>query len=208
MKDVLIIGDKGNMASRYKAIFKMLGITYLGVDVDTHAQIVVESMEAAERFLIVSPTETHISWIKRCIPYGRPILCEKPVSMQLHTLDAVLNQTTAHVVPFRMVFQYSMLVDPAASGPSSYDYFKHGNDGLQWDCMQIIALANDLIDLGETSPIWKCKINGQDLRLSDMDQAYVDYIKLWETEPGQDPDVIWQAHVKTKQLHGNDDFWR
>lgn len=197
---VLIIGSNGNMAARYKAIFNSLGIKHHGIDIDIPDDGVLSALSLASRFLIATPTDTHFHWINRLTPYKKPILCEKPVTKDLNQLGYVLEKSRSESVPFRVVFQYSMLVDPGRSGDSHYNYFKHGNDGLYWDCMQITALSKNLPEIKETSPVWDCVINGQKLHLGAMDEAYVDYIGLWMDRPNQDPEQIWNMHYKTHQL--------
>lgn len=197
---VLIIGDKGNMAARYKAIFNALKIEHQGIDIDTPDDGVLSALDVCDRFLLVTPTDTHFQWITRLLPYKKPILCEKPVTKDLNELGYVLEKCRIDNIPFRAVFQYSMLIRKDEPGESWYDYFKHGNDGLYWDCMQITALSKTCPDLSEKSPIWDCVINGERLSLSDMDRAYVEYIKLWLEKPNQAHIEVWNMHYKTHQL--------
>lgn len=197
---VLIIGANGNMASRYKAIFNHLGVSFDGIDIDTPDDGVQSALCLSDRFLIATPTDTHFHWITKCMPFKKPILCEKPVTKDLNELGYVLEQCRIDGVPFRAVYQYSMLARSEGSGDTCYNYFKHGNDGLYWDCMQITALSRCTPALYETAPIWDCVINGERLNLSDMDRAYVEYIKLWLEKPNQDPIEVWNMHYKTHQL--------
>jgi hypothetical protein len=98
-----------------------------------------------------------------------------------------------------MVFQYSELVKPESRGPSWYNYFKTGGDGLIWDCIQIIALSRTPPKIEARSPIWDCTINGQQLSLGDMDMAYVKNVKRWLDGDYMSAERIYDAHVKTSQ---------
>lgn len=202
---VLIIGANGNMGSRYKAIFNMLGIPHLGVDIGTSIEEADHLIDSAERYLIATPTRTHTDWIRRLSTQRKPILCEKPICTKLDELDDILIDMHNHRVPFRMMYQYSMLGIPETSAASAYDYFKHGNDGLYWDCLQIIALAKGSVTLAEKSPIWRCQINGKELNIGDMDWAYVNYLKLWNDKPDQDWLEVFDAHAKVEELIGRVD---
>jgi hypothetical protein len=162
----LIVGSEGSMGKRYQAILKHLREPYLCTDIKIPA---VAQFESADRFIIATPTRTHLWWVEMLDKYNKPILCEKPLSKEMFEVERILRCQS----PISMQMQYAWLVPDRAHGPSSYDYFHHGSDGLVWDCFQIIALAKDKIELKEDSPIWKCKINGTTLARGDMDQAYV-----------------------------------
>jgi len=81
-------------------------------------------------------------------------------------------------------------------GRSHYDYFRHGNDGLVWDCLQIIALARSAPLLRETSPMWSSMINGKALNIAHMDAAYMAYVQAWFKYPAQDMGEIIGIHEK------------
>ncbi len=103
-----------------------------------------------------------------------------------------------------MVFQYGELIKfphLRKGRDTEYNYFRSGKDGLVWDCLQIIALANDEISLRNDSPIWRCKINGTTLDLSDMDYAYHSFIKKW-TKNGIDQNLsdLFKFHKKTEAI--------
>jgi hypothetical protein len=91
-----------------------------------------------------------------------------------------------------MIHQYRHF-ETNGNGHSVYDYFKHGNDGLVWDCFQVIALAKETIHLSEESPIWHCVINGTQLDLRHMDYAYLVEIREWlaDINHGEEPEIGW-----------------
>lgn len=197
---ILIVGASGNMGKRYAAILKYLGYSFTGVDVRSTNDEVEKAAEKAEGILIATPTETHCKLIQRFLPYKVPILCEKPISTNIAEFKETMDMVRGSFVPFRMVNQYRMLADRNSIGRSVYDYFRHGSDGLYWDCIQIIGLARGEIRLGEESPVWRCMINGKALTLSHMDAAYIGYIQEWFKNPRQDLGLIWEAHEKTAEL--------
>lgn len=192
MKKVCIVGGRGNMASRYRSIFDMLGVEVVVWDID-------EKPDTADvdGFLVATPTPTHFDVLTALIPMKKPILCEKPVVKTIEELEQIKSLCSLYDTPFQVVMQYCWLTDPLNLGPSRYDYFKHGNDGLLWDCFQIVALAKGDVELGEKSPIWDCVINGQRLNIAAMDFAYIEMIRSWIERPGAQPwDFIIECHQK------------
>lgn len=195
---VLIVGANGNMASRYKAILKALGESFEGVDIQHTSNEILRAAKKADRVIITTPTETHLDLIELLAEADIPILCEKPLSKDPKRLDHLLNIVKPDL---QMIFQYGELADRLVTSPLTYyNYFKHGSDGLAWDCIQIIGLAKDQVVLQEDSPIWKCSINGKKLNLSDMDKAYVHFIRKWLADKKQDLGFIRDIHHKTDEI--------
>jgi hypothetical protein len=169
----LIVGSEGSMGKRYQAILK-----YINEEFECHDLMLnrpVGPLEKYDRFIVATPTITHLGWVRALDCYERPILCEKPISKNLGEVREVL----ACKSPLTMQMQYLELSSKNDMGHSYYDYYHHGPDGLVWDCFQIIALAKGTFSLYEKSPIWECMINGRQLSRSSMDLAYVDYVKKW-----------------------------
>jgi hypothetical protein len=194
---VLIVGAEGSMGKRYRAILNFLGRTYQCADKEKTPDQVKNLAKQSEGVIIATPTDTHAQFIELLADLGKPILCEKPVvkdTTQLETLFSILNH---HRTPFRMMMQYQKLCHSARIGPSLYNYFKTGSDGLSWDCLQIIGLARGAVTIDNVSPVWSCKINGQRLRLEDMDAAYIAYVQDWFNYPKQDFGIIREMHAKT-----------
>jgi hypothetical protein len=189
---VCIIGGRGNMASRYRAIFAVLGVEVVVWDIGEKPDVT-----DVEGFLVATPTPTHLDILKEIIPLKKPILCEKPVVKTMFELLEIRRLCEEHGTPFQVVMQYCWLVDAISMGETRYDYFKHGNDGLVWDCFQIIALSKGPVELGEKSPIWDCVINGIRLNIGAMDFAYIEMLKSWLERPSAQPwDFIIESHQK------------
>lgn len=205
---VYIIGHLGNMSSRYKAILAHLGHTWIGADIrDAYGlyDYVAPSMDA-DAVIVATPTETHADILYELKDCGRPILCEKPLTKNMRVLEALISDLKKAGTRLSMVSQYDYLLDPMAEGDTVYDYFKHGADGLAWDCINVIWHAKGAITLREDSPVWKCQINGQILNIRDMDHAYVEMLDHWLRDPTRtDYDRIHAAHKKVYDLEAK---WR
>jgi hypothetical protein len=178
---VYIVGNKGNMGRRYGAILDYLGVPHTGHDRAKEGRTVFRSdYKKATHFIIATPTDRHIDDIKFLLKLqlNKPILCEKPLSLDLGSildLERFIKEDAALV---SMVNQYKYMADEACVGVTCYDYFKTGNDGLAWDCINIIGLAKTKpLYIKNESPIWRASINGKKLSLSMVDEAYVAMIK-------------------------------
>lgn len=202
IKRPLIIGSRGNMASRYQAIFKYLEIDTVGVDQgDDWPEMGFDGI------LIATPTATHVEVVRRAADYRLPILVEKPISRDMAEVDHLIGFCKAHNVRLMMVDQYNFLTRPT-TGTTLYNYFKHGSDGIFHDCTNIIAHATGDVMIGEFSPIWRCTINGAVLDVADMDRAYIDMIRNWVRNPRADLDYIAKAHRKVLEFEKNATFGR
>jgi hypothetical protein len=191
------------MGTRYHAILKHLNVDVLGVDIDSHFSVIKTAAETSDGIIIATPTDTHEEFIRSFMHLKKPILCEKPITKNIKALRALICDLREAKTNFTMMYQYKELVEPSASGWSYYNYFRHGSDGLIWDCIQIIGLANGAIRIEGRSPVWKCWINGQGLSLAQMDHAYVSYVKKWLKKPGQDLQEILSVHQKTADYLGS-----
>lgn len=195
---ILLIGANGSMGKRYQAILRYLGKEFRAVDKETKGNLLSSAAVRCSSAIIATPTNTHEEIIGTLTASRIPILCEKPVTKNLKALGEILATVKKNKTPFQMVAQYKMLLQPSRIGRTRYDYFRHGNDGLVWDCMQIIAFARGEVSLHEESPVWSCMINGQALRIQDMDAAYIAFIQNWLNNPHGDLGWIKAAHEKTK----------
>lgn len=194
---VLIVGADGNMGRRYSAILDYLHTPWIGVDKHHSSHHVMECAMRSEGIVIATPSSHHVIDIKKFLPLKKPILCEKPISKDLHELTHLMEEIRTSGTPFRMIYQYSMLANHSGSGlPSSYNYYKHGGDGLAWDCIQILGLARGGVTLQEKSPLWSCMINGKSLDIGQMDSAYIEYMELWLKKPRQSLREILEIHQK------------
>ena len=201
---VLLLGSEGGMGRRYKAILDYLRIPYSCYDLKLFGSLEEASL-GCDRAIIATPTNFHaesIVDVLRVLP-GKPILCEKPIVKDILSLKDILSKCAEAKSDLRMVFQYRKVYkDDGMIGPSHYDFFRHGDDSLIWDCIQIIGLARGTVKLSESSPVWSCAINGQMLKLSLMDWAYIEYVNDWLKSPSLcvGPQEILEIHEKTARL--------
>jgi hypothetical protein len=198
MKKVLVVGSEGSQGKRYRAILDWLNVKYACRDVcvdEIHKD--TDIYEDISHILITTPTDTHCEQIKKYLPYQKPILVEKPITKNLIQLEQVLDAVMTLGVEISMVHQYRHLLKSQVKGADShYNYFKHGNDGLIWDCLQIINLATGAVQLSEHSPIWMCRINGEPLKIQQMDFAYITEITQWLNGYRDSLDTLYKIHEK------------
>lgn len=198
---VLLVGSAGSMGTRYQSILKYIDVPFVPVDKHTTSEEIFRAAEGCDRIILATPTDIHLRCLEIFHRYKVPILCEKPLSKDINELVAIKDLVLSEKIKLRMVMQYEMLIDPRSHGDSWYNYFRHGSDGLAWDCLQIIGLARfgSKITLEETSPIWTCGINGKTISFSDMDQAYVRFIRHWLEFPLDDISRLYDIHMKVME---------
>lgn len=178
---IALVGSEGSMGKRYQAILRHLKEDFIALDkASMPEEEIISRASECDRILICTPTDTHVRYLRALLPTRKPILCEKPVTKNLEELEELHAECARNGWQYQMVMQYLELeISREPNRWSFYNYFRHGNDGLVWDCMQIVALAQGDIALGETSPYWDCVINGRKLNIADMDGAYVRHIHRW-----------------------------
>lgn len=193
---ILILGSNGSMGKRYQAILTYLGLKFIAIDKCS----IINALRLfllCDKVIICTPTDTHFEYLKFLIPMKIKILCEKPVTKNINELQIISRLCEIHSNPITMVMQYSSLFDHGKTGNSSYDYFRTGNDGIYWDCMQIITFATGDIYINNKSPIWRCTLNGTKLNIADMDNAYIDFISRWVlSDEMMTMDFIINSHKK------------
>ena len=194
IKRPLLFGARGNMGSRYAAIFNHLGVKHVPADLGT-----TYDPNDFDAVLIATPTALHVEHIRKFMRRGVPILCEKPICKDLVELDELIRDCERQGTMLQMVSQYDELVR-YGRGPTIYNYFKHGGDGIFWNCMNVLFHARGSVELREDSPIWRCMINGHELSIADMDHAYIAMIRRWLEEPRADLERIWEGHCKAWEL--------
>ena len=202
MKPILIVGAYGNMGSRYRAILKHMKVPYDCLEFDTWDNYDFSKPKLDYHSIIIAtPTYTHYTLIKFFHKYKLPMLCEKPITTNKLELEEIIDMCPN----LKMVCQYEYLVNKTGNkridsikpvGPSYYNFFKTGKDGLSWDCISIVALSDGVADLANDSPIWRCQINGTELNIKDMDIAYCKMIRDWVNKPMGDLLFIRNAHDK------------
>lgn len=199
---ILIVGADGSMGKRYQAILKHLNKEFKCADVRDSTYSIEGWAKESEGVIIATPTETHCEFLLLLEGTKKPFLCEKPYSMIPKELEEI-HWARQRGLDITMMLQYQFLDNPSSSGPSHYNYFRHGSDGLVWDCFQIIGLARDEISIGESSPIWKCQLNGVELRLGDMDKAYIMAVESWLRGEKQDFKAVMKMHEKVLKFKGS-----
>lgn len=197
---ILILGSEGSMGKRYSACLR-----YLKHDFDTYDTSFKNSLrpdfDKYTHIAICTPTITHFRYLRELIPLNKNILCEKPISKDLVELSLIKKMLANYKSKLVMMLQYSMIVGPSIKTGSHYNYYKTGNDGLYWDCLQILHLSNDLPKIENTSPIWSCMINGRILSIARMDEAYIMFLQEWVNDKiTQDFDRIIRTHQLAKRL--------
>lgn len=197
---ILVIGGHGNMGQRYCRILDKVGVRYWVYDVKSNCGPMSEMAKNSSAFIVATPTDTHAQLVLDLIPYKRPILCEKPISLETEVVDGVVKVARDSGANLQMVNQYSFMVpEKQRADRSEYNYFKHGPHGLYWDCINIVGLAKGIVTLSNDSPVWKCTINGKKLALGDVDQAYVDMVVSWVSVPKPNIEYIEYAHHKVAE---------
>jgi hypothetical protein len=182
MISTCIIGGLGNMGRRYAAILASEGMPYTIID---KGDSLPRIHDGATHFIIATPTDTHGRILRMVAEkYKEPvnILVEKPVVKLGGTLRGLRPVERAldagHNVYMVNQYAYYSHGITEGKGPTWYDYYNSGPDGLAWDCIQLIHLAKGGIGfLAQNSPVWNCGINGRSLNRELIDLCYVKMIK-------------------------------
>lgn len=206
MKNILIVGY-GNMGKRYGAILKWLNHPFFICDVDQAWYPVAKEVEASH-VIFTTPTECHMDHIKelhsrqvdmKCLiekPFWTETYCDKQYKRNSELLKDLPN--------VYMVNNYAYVPGVQDStGETIYDHYNSGPHGLSYDCIQLLYLANDLdrTKLRNTSPVWKCIINGVRLTLEDVQMSYIEMLLdfLGESKNGWGMLAAQRAHARIKE---------
>jgi hypothetical protein len=214
MSYILIIGGGGNMGRRYAAIIESLGRVTRSLELGHDENEFFEAVQGASGVLIATPTDTHMDIIGKvaACKLRVPILCEKPLMRGDPTV--ALEQLQKAGVNLQMVDQYLYMPrhgrDRSDDKGTVYESIFSGNDGLAWDCINLIGKARDLKQVRlklDESVIWTCKINGYRLNIDDMPAAYQEMIFQWLDKPEENYVYTRNAHRRVleyiKQCSGN-----
>jgi hypothetical protein len=193
----LIIGSNGSMGRRYQAILKHLEVPFECYDIGTGTQ----DWSRFDNFILATPTDLHFRYVKNLEVFKKPILCEKPLSTDHSEFVRILDASC----PISMMMQYAYFDRDYAHGKTKYDFYNHGKDGLVWDCFQIIALARGEVEVKESSPIWHCTLNGQEIDLKQMDRAYVWAVRRFLDGIYIPKEKLLEYHLKVKSY---EEKWR
>lgn len=198
-KTIAIVGAQGNMGRRYAAIVRYLGHNVREYDQEDDSDDFCGEIPWHDGIIVATPTDTHAKWVRRMLGYDAPVLVEKPLSTNLDEALGLCHRARNEDCCLSMVNQYRYLIGKGDVGPTVYDYWNHGRDGLAWDCISVVALAEGSLELREKSPIWTCVINGRKLSPATMDHAYIEMVRSWIERPASDLDYIEAAHRKVQE---------
>jgi len=168
---ILIVGNRGNMGSRYTQICETLGHDVWGHDIADGKSW--GGCKGADWAIIATPVGTHMEWIKRLSDSGvSHVLCEKPITTSASKLKDLPSGVSmvnnwAFLFPWQMFPQCHNI---HYSSPWS------GGDG-DWDMIQPVYLANRLTR--ETGPVFDVRIDGYPVTRHQFELSYVSMIKAW-----------------------------
>lgn len=190
MKKVAVVGANGNMGRRYKLILEQYcECEVVPIEIDGY-----RDPSDCDGIIIATPTNTHYELIKFYHNFGKPILCEKPICKNPEQLKELMALPG---IDLSMINQYEFMLEENENSDkrTTYNYYRTGNDGLLWDCINIIGNAVDSYDINNNSPVWLCKINGDIFDIKDMDYAYISNISEWKFG-WRNKEYILTAHEK------------
>lgn len=201
---VLILGSDGSMGRRYQAILGYLGVDFTAMDIQRNTAIEMSNniSNVHSHIIVTTPTYNHFVWLKIAQEksYIGRILCEKPISKNIDEMFRISSWD----LDLTMMYQYIFTDKEKSLGShhTTYDYYNHGSDGIVWDCIQLIGIAEGPVSLREVSPIWEATINGKPIIKDSMDNAYIKFVKHWlDGTLEQSKEDILNLHVKTARLH-------
>jgi hypothetical protein len=193
MKKVAVYGANGNMGRRYCEILERYACCeVVRIDITDFGETNIDNCDG---FLIATPTNSHLKLISILRNFNKPILCEKPITKSILDLEDIITDD----IDLSMINQYEFLDDRDRTGDTYYNYFKTGNDGLLWDCINVIGTARTEYNVSNHSLIWTCKLNGRKISLDWMDEAYIRNIFAW-VEGWRNKEYILPVHKKIAGL--------
>lgn len=169
---VCIVGHKGNMGRRYATIVgQHLGKEWVGIDVGYEIPYMQD-------YIIATPTDTHIDLILdiKIVNKDATILCEKPITTNISDFERIPKEYWDDIYMVNQYRYYPNLErDEIYNGSTEYAFYHSGNDGVAWDCIQLIHLAknNKRIRLSKSTAVWHARINGVALKKDFIDMCYV-----------------------------------
>ena len=75
----------------------------LGVSAVTNDQEVF-SNEKIDAILVASPTDTHIEFIEKSVAANKPVLCEKPIDLDINKVNECAERLKGNSVPIQLGF--------------------------------------------------------------------------------------------------------
>jgi hypothetical protein len=197
MKKVAVVGAKGNMGRRYVLILQQYcDCEVVEIEIDRY-----RDPSDCDGIIIATPTFAHYDLIKFYAKFGKPILCEKPICKSLDKLKELLalpgiDLSMVNQYAFARLDMFGFSETLAYKGKTSYNYYSTGKDGLFWDCINIIGLAEYDWEIRNDSPVWYCQINGWPINRTEIDISYVEMLKAWTNRNWFNTSYILPAHEK------------
>jgi hypothetical protein len=194
---IYILGNRGNMARRYRACIEYCYERHCGSDLDECINLTPD----VDRILICTPTHLHLDHIEMFLSTGLPILCEKPLTKDYDELIRFSRRHGHQVERIQMINQYQYCLTEEPDGDETiYDYYHSGADGLVWDCLNIVGMAEKRPELRTVSPYYRCQINGHRIDLQLVSLGYLYNISDWLIGNSKNNwDYAVKAHEKVTQ---------
>lgn len=202
------------MGQRYCSILNFLKKEFSVLDID-NLEYRDDLIAKAEKFIIATPTDTHYYWCKLLSEENKPVLCEKPLTKNIEDLEDILESYTPENL--FMVNNYHYLIrDNLKMGLNTeWNFYKSGNDGFAWDCIQMFMESKGKVYLKRDSPLWRCFINGKEINYKDIDKSYIFMLKDFceNNSKKMNFDKTFRIHVLCEKLErerGTKDsvYWR
>jgi len=181
---IAIIGSKGIMGQRYCKILNRAGIEVLEYDLKISKDINLRASGAVGA-IICTPTDTHLVYIEQLCELQVPFLCEKPVCLSVGDTERAWEfvqqaGVNAHVVSNWRYTRHGFMGWDTGSHEINYKHFHSGNDGLLWDCCQLVYLAKDhRPTLSSEADQFSCTIDGEEISLLDIEESYSLMLMDW-----------------------------
>lgn len=97
------------VADPFRAGAEAVTERYGGIATDATERLL--SSGAIDAVLIAAPTPTHVSLIEACVDRGLPVLCEKPIDLDIGRVDALRPKVIASDTP--VVLGFNQRFDPS-----------------------------------------------------------------------------------------------
>src|SRR5574343_472262 len=140
-KTILVYGGMGSMGLRYRTTLHYMNHNSVCFDIAQPTKPLDKLVQETrpDGFIIATPTKYHLDHIKNCSKYEKPILCEKPMSMDFNKLyDIKENNIDLHMV-CNWLFLDGMQRE-WRSNNIQYDYYMQGNEDFRSNMAQPVCL--------------------------------------------------------------------
>lgn len=182
----LVIGGAGNMGKRYCSILKYLNYKFDICDPMIGKPYHIYKMKDYTHVIVATPTDAHFYYLNILSEHSHlKVLCEKPFCKTLTEINSFLSIDPTLRQNLFMVNNYEYANKMAQEifyrgredKDTEYNFYNTGSDGVLFDCIQLLYLAEGNIKIQNSSPMWSCKINGRPLDRHQIDPSYVYMIR-------------------------------